>query len=253
MKENNSMARAIAGRVAHLVDAAESGHPGSNQVRIPPFILTAIEKSLLSGETHYTPRPGMPELRKRIAKEISLLGGPRYDSVDNALITNGDSESLFVTLLGLRLRQGEVVVAADQIRHQQLFGIFDLRPHKASKQLVPTQDVRFVYREKESSLATQEAVVQLAVNQNLPDFLSLGDALASSHSLKIPPTSTQHTLISGTLNALPGISAFRVGYLLGPEALIRRIRVWKQAISICSAAPSQRAALTALTYWQEKV
>jgi hypothetical protein len=194
----------------------------------------------------------MPELRKRIAKEISFLGGPSYDSIDNVLITNGDSESLFVTLLGLRLSQGEVVVADGQIRHRPLFGIFDLRPQKASKQWIPTRDVQFVYRERESSLATQEALHQLAVDQDLPDFLNLGDALASSHSLKIPPASIQHTLISGNLNALPGISVFQVGYLLGPEAFMRRIRVWKQALSICSPAPSQRAALTSLTYWQEK-
>jgi hypothetical protein len=252
MKKNNAVERAVADRVIHLADVAESGHPGSGQVRIPPFILTALKESLLSGETHYTVRPGMPELRKRIAKEISFLGGPRYDSIDNVLITNGDSESLFVTLLGLRLNQGEVVVADDQIRHRPLFGIFDLRPQKASKQWIPTRDVQFIYRERESSLATQKALLQLALDQDLPDFLNLGDSLASSHSLKIPPASIQHTLISGNLNALPGISVFQVGYLLGPEALIRRIRVWKQAFSICSPAPSQRAALTSLTYWQEK-
>ena len=252
MKAENPVAGAIAKRAAHLADVTELKDPGTCRIQIPAFILKSLEESLRSGETHYTVRPGMPELRERIAQEISLSGGPRYDSIDSVLITNGDSESLFVTLLGLKLHTGEVVVAPDQIRQQPLFEFFDLRSIPASQPMAPTPNIRLVYRERESSPAVQKALVQFTHDQAVPDFLNLGDVLASSRKLKIPPVSTRHSLLAGTLNSLPGIPVFRVGYLLGPEAYMSRIRVWKQALSICSAAPSQRAALTALTSWQEK-
>jgi hypothetical protein len=253
MKDKFFIKRAIANRVAPLVDAADSELSNINQVRIPNFILKALKESLLSGETHYTARPGMPELRKRILKEISLMGGPKYDSINNVLITTGESESLFVTLLGLKLFKGDFVIADDHIRHRKLFRLFDLRPNKALQPLIPTKNTLFIYRERENSHTVQEELIQLSVALDLPDFLSLGDSLASDHHMKIPPASIKHTLLSGTFHALPGISFFQLGYLLGPEVLISRIRVWKQAFSICSAAPSQRAALTALYYWQEKV
>jgi hypothetical protein len=252
MKDKNAVAKSLADRTGHLMGAGESSEPGVDQIRIPPFILTAIKESLLSGETHYTVRPGMPELRKRIAKEIHHLGGPRYNSIDNVLITNGESESLFVTILGLGLGRGEVATSVEFIQHQSLFEFFELMPHTDLHVLVPEQDVRFVYREQESNFDIQETLVKFAKDQDLPDFLNLGDTLGSGHKLKFPPVSNQHTLLAGSLNALPGIEAFQTGYLLGPESLMSRIRVWKQAFSICSAAPSQRAALTALASWQEK-
>lgn len=252
MKEKNAIARAIADRAECLQDVPESTPPCLDQLGIPPFILTALEESLSSGETHYTERPGIPELRQRIAREIHHLGGPRYDSIDNVLITNGENESLFVTILGLGLIRGEVANSAELLRHRSLFEFFDLRPHTDLSPLLSSQDVRFIYRESESSFEVQETLVKLAIDQNLPDFLNLGDAVGSSHIFKFPPISYQHTLLAGSLNALPGIEIFQTGYLLGPEALMNRIRVWKQAFSICSAAPSQRAALTAITSWQEK-
>ena len=252
MKEKNAIAKSLADRAGYLKDVEESSEPSIDQVRIPPFILTAIKESLLSGETHYTVRPGMPERRQQIAREIHHLGGPRYDSIDNVLITNGESESLFLTILGLGLCGGEVATSAEFIQHQSLFDFFELIPHADLHALVPEQNVRFVYREQESNLDIQETLVKFAIDQNLPDFLNLGDAVGSSHIFKFPPVSHQHTLMAGSLNALPGIEVFQTGYLLGPEALMNRTRVWKQAFSICSAAPSQRAALTAIASLQEK-
>jgi len=252
MKAKNAVAKSLADRAGHLKGVGESCEPSIDQLRIPPFILTAVKESLLSGETHYTVRPGMPELRQRIAQEIHHLGGPRYDSIDNVLITNGESESLFVTILGLGLGGGEVATSAEFVQHQSLFDFFELVPHTDLHVLVPEQNVRFVYREQGSNLNTQETLVKFALDQDLPDFLNLGDALGSGHKSIFPPLSDQHTLIAGSLNALPGIEIFHTGYLLGPESLMNRIRVWKQAFSICSAAPSQRAALTALASWQEK-
>jgi hypothetical protein len=252
MNDRNTIAKALADRVGHLTDVVESRYQISDKITIPSPILRILEESLLSGETHYTVRPGMPELRRRIAQEIGRLGGPRYDSVDNVLITNGDSESLFVTLLGMRFHPGKVLATSDHARHRQLFGLFDLEVLGALPEETPVPELRLLYRGWNSNSATQEAFTRLAVDRELPDFLNLEDALGSNRAIKIPPFSLERTLIAGNLDSFQGLPAFRLGYLLGPDAFLRRIRVWKQAISICSAAPSQRAAVAALTVWQKE-
>jgi len=257
MKGQERMSRSLAARTARLGAVANQDAPKGSRQQIPAFVLKAVEESLLSGETHYTVRPGMPELRDRIAQEIIQVGGHRYDPLnkDCVLITNGVSESLFVTLLGLELKGCEKVAwaaAAGQNRMRYLFDFFGLKVMESYELSTGTREVGLVYREREADLKTQAPLVQMIEEQKLPDFLNLGDALAASHDLKLPPYSPRQTLIGGTLNGLPGINVFRIGFLLGPETYMSRIRVWKQALSICSSAPSQRAALTALAAWQEK-
>ena len=67
---------------------------------VPPSVLTAVRTALLDGETHYTNRPGIPELRQRLAEEVERLGGPSYDS-DSIVVTNSECEALYVILLAM--------------------------------------------------------------------------------------------------------------------------------------------------------
>ena len=64
-------------------------------------------------------------------------------------------------------------------------------------------------------------------------------------TMSLPPH-LDRTVFMGNLDALSGLSTFRVSFLFGPKAIFERCRTWKQALSICGAAPSQRAALHAL-------
>ena len=59
-------------------------------------------------------------------------------------------------------------------------------------------------------------------------------------------------VVIGNLDALPGVSSFRVGFVAGPADLVRRVQTWKQAFSICTAGPSQRAALSAVETFGER-
>lgn len=46
---------------------------------VPAAVWNAVRQALLSGETHYTPRPGLRELRRKLAEVIARRGGPSYD------------------------------------------------------------------------------------------------------------------------------------------------------------------------------
>ena len=158
------MEKALAERVHRLPRLSLSSEV-TVVTRVPERIIAGVRQALLSGETHYTARPGIPELRAKVADRLALSDR----TADEVIITSGEREAIFVARLALGL-----------------------------------------------------------------DPLSFQEGL---------PTST----IVGTLDELPGLSSFRVGFVCAPKELALEIRTWKQALSICSAAPSQRAALVALS------
>lgn len=212
-------------------------------------MLSAIERALLDGETHYTVRPGVPELRRRIARAVVDAGGPTPDAddpMDNVLITSDVSEALFVVLLGLGLSPGSVLVSSkDNFRHTGLFSLMGMEMTSAfdAKDVAP--HVNLVYREWDSDIGAQERALSMARSRNCPDIVDLDSSLWPRTSTPLPPHLAR-TLFTGNLDALNGLSTFRVAFLFGPKAIFERCRTWKQALSICGAAPSQRAALRAL-------
>lgn len=66
--------------------------------------------------------------------------------------------------------------------------------------------------------------------------VDIGDRLS-------PPADRPDAILIGTLDALPGLRSFRVAFVAAPAGLGPKLKSWKQALSICTAAPSQRAAL----------
>lgn len=141
--------RALAERVKELPPPTET----VSVSRVPLEILEGVRDALLAGETHYTDRPGIRELREKVAERLER-------TADEVIITTGEREAKFVTRLAL----GDV-----------------------------TDDI-----------------------------------------------------VIGDWDELPGLSSFRVGYVAAAPELAKKIRAWKQALSICTAAPSQRAVLLAL-------
>ena len=154
------MKDALAKRVETLAAA-----PVATEVSpVPIQILDGVRDALLGGETHYTSRPGIVELRATVARTLDLPDR----SADEVVITSGTQEAVFVTRLAL----GRDPFEEEPLPEDVIIGDFDGRPELAS---------------------------------------------------------------------------FRVGYVCAPKELAKKVRSWKQALSICTAAPSQRAAILALS------
>lgn len=234
----------LATRVSALTDVSISDEtPAQHDAGAP--LLSAVEAALLAGETHYTVRPGIPELRRTIAQEMLRLGGPFSDADDpmeNALITSDEAEAVFAVVLGLGLDSGEVLVATgDNCRHEALFRVMGLSVEDES-----SSKTKLTYRSWDAEPGQQKDVLDFAIQNDLPDILDLGSSLFSPTWTTFPPVDSSRTFITGNLDGLPGVSTFRVAYLTASTDRIARCRPWKQALSICSAAPSQRAAIHAL-------
>ena len=91
------MAKALAAR------AKELAAPTELEVEpVPARILAGVRRALEAGETHYTDRPGILELREKVAARLGL-------ETDGVVITNGAREAAFVTGLALG-GPGEVMI-----------------------------------------------------------------------------------------------------------------------------------------------
>ena len=221
---------------------------------VPPSILTTVRTALLDGETHYTNRPGIPELRQRLAEEVERLGGPSYDS-DSIVVTNSEREALYVVLLSLRFELGEVLVsAADTSRHARLFRLCQLCPVPATGTSVSTPLTRLIYREwpgnsdEQESLCTLGSGMKRSASQSFVDIVNIidmGTRLGKSPT-NFPPLTVDQTILIGNLESLRGMESFGRGFIAGPKEAIGPVRTWKQALSICTSAPSQRAAIAAI-------
>lgn len=207
---------------------------------LPEGLIPHLRERLSAGETHYTTRPGIVELRHTIAREIESMGGPELDA-DGVVVTHGEAEALFVTLLGLGIGTGASVISRGQCRHRELFesmGI-DLVEHGDPR----VSQAKAVYHQTDSK---GERPLHVAAEPQA--ILALGDMLFSQCSGRAGPLrNTTQSIMIGHLDTLPGMDLFRLGYAAGPPELVKGITTWKQAFSICSAAPSQRAAMFAIS------
>jgi aspartate/methionine/tyrosine aminotransferase len=74
----------------------------------PPHIVQAAVQALHQGHTHYTPAPGIPELRAVVAEEVART---RRIAVDpgQVIITPGAKPIMFFSLLALCQEGDEVI------------------------------------------------------------------------------------------------------------------------------------------------
>ena len=175
-----------------------------------PELLDSLRYHLLAGETHYPDRPGMAELRRLVGAALPRVGYPARGP-DGVLITASEGESLFVTLLAVGL-DAEVSFIEGADDHGRLRHWMNARDKGGASVHV------------------------------------LGDRLFAAVTAPDDRADNpgEHVIVIGSLDGLPAMRPFRLGFVAAPPETLKGITKWKQASSICSPAPSQRAALWAL-------
>lgn len=236
---------------------------------VPTHIVQAAHDALDRGQTHYVDRLGIKPLRKAIAATLTQEGHGNL-TPDNILVTSGAQEALFVTLRSLMKPGDEILVpdpgyplmhpiaelaggivvpvssAADEFEFkasryadaitQRTCFILLLSPNPATCQLIAPQELDRILE-----LAEQHQLIVI-----LDTALSKG-IFPSSAAKTFPNGLPERLVLISSLSKFYRMSGWRIGWIVGSDALLPPLRDLKQALSICSASISQWAAVAALT------
>ncbi len=215
MEQVSAVELALAWRARTALEACRgSVHGAPATVPAPaPELLDSLRHHLLAGETHYPDRPGMVELRRLVGAALPDAGYPARGP-DGVLITAGEGESLFVTLLGVGL-DAEVRFLGGVDEHERL---------RRWMRAAPGDGGTTVHAVGDRLFAADAA----------PDDRGHAD------------DDLGNVIVIGSLDGLHAMGPLRLGFVAAPPEILKGITKWKQASSICSPAPSQRAALWAL-------
>ena len=234
---------------AHAAIEAGSGDRSGPASAPLPELLESLRHHLLAGETHYPDRPGMVDLRRMVGAALPGAGYPDRGP-DGVLITASEGESLFVTLLGLGAAGGAAYTGSPPGRHGRLFDW--MRVVMADRDAAEHEAAVFHYKDRARD-AAQGSRGRAQPNHAVPRIHAIGDRLfrsnARRHSddaLANVDDALANVIVIGSLDGLEAMRPFRLGFVAAPPKTLAGITRWKQASSICSPAPSQRAALLAL-------
>ena len=231
----SAVEKALAWRARAALEAGPGDQPGPTTAPAPE-LLESLRHHLHAGETHYPDRPGMSELRRLVGTALPRAGYPARGP-DGVLITASEGEALFVTLLGLGVGKGASFTGSTPARHSHLFdwmGLVRAEPGAAA----------FIYTDQAHG-AARGPHAHDPRDHSVPHIHAIGDRLFRPGD-QGHPDAVAHVIVIGSLDGLEAMRPFRLGFVAAPPETLARITKWKQASSICSPAPSQRAALWAL-------
>ncbi|MDD5615522.1 MAG: pyridoxal phosphate-dependent aminotransferase [Candidatus Methanoperedens sp.] len=84
---------------------------GEPDFATPSHIIDAVKASLERGDTHYTPSPGIPELRKAIAQKLKSENNIETKP-GNIIVTPGAKQAIFEVMLSV-LQEGDEAILFD--------------------------------------------------------------------------------------------------------------------------------------------
>ena len=240
---------------------------------LPENVIRAVEISLDQGETHYTTRPGLPALAKAVARKLADEQGLTVDPATEVVISCGGREGMFVALQVLTQPGEKVLVPAlrppfidEALRLAQGTPVpvpllaqdgFEMRACQIEKCLTDTVRLLVLINPSNPTgvVISAEEMARIAALAEARDLTvisdeSLDESLGGDvrHTgIASFPEAAQRTLVVGSFSRLHNLASWRVGYFAGHRSLAVPVRNLKQAMTICTSAMSQYAALEAMT------
>ena len=250
--------------VIHL----EIGEPDFNS---PSNIVDAGKRALDEGYTNYSPSPGYPELRDRIANEIRETRGVSVTG-DNVVVTPGGKPIMFFLMMAV-IDPGDEVLYPNpgfpiyesminfvggvpvpmQLHESKDFNI-DIdeiagqitdrtklmvinSPNNPCGSIVPKEDLKWL-----SELANKHDIIVLS-DEIYSKFLYEGE----HHSVSTFPDMRERTIILDGFSKSYAMTGWRIGYGVMPLELVEPIsRLATNSVS-CTASFTQMAAMEALS------
>ncbi len=227
--------------------------------------------SLEKGKTFYTSNAGIKELRQEICNYYGRKQGVIYDPLKEALVTVGGSEGIDLALRCMLNPGDEVIIPTPcYVSYEPCTimadGVPVILPLKNENQF------RLTPEELESAITEKTKVLILAFPNNPTgaimekedlekiapiiekhDLFVISDEIYSELSYKskhvsictIPGMRDRTVVINGFSKAY-AMTGWRLGYVLGPELIVKQMIKLHQFAIMCAPTTSQYAAVEAL-------
>ncbi|MEM5790084.1 MAG: pyridoxal phosphate-dependent aminotransferase [Syntrophobacteraceae bacterium] len=259
----------IASRIGGCVSLGQ----GIPSFPTPPHIREAVCKAMQddSESGKYTLGPGMPELRRAVARDLSSEHGIQADPDSEICITVGAMEGLSAAVLTLIDPGDEVILPSpnyashiEQVLLAEGVPVFapldpsnwELDPDAISKAITPKTKAIILCNPHNPtganfSRTSIEAVARMAVER---DFFVIADETyeflvydgESACSLTSFPELRDRLVAVFSFSKKYAMTGWRTGYVFAPQGILDHIMKIHDAVAICAPTLSQHAALAAL-------
>lgn len=251
-------------KVVHM----EIGEPDFDT---PEHIKEAAVKALRAGYTHYTPAPGILELRQAISEKVSREIGIDVDPNREVIVMPGAKPGLFTGILST-VNPGEEVLVPDPAfpiyrSVVEFIGAVAVSiPLKEEKNFrMDPEDARRKVTAKTKMLILNsphnpcgsaltksdiEALAEIARENNLwvmsDEVYSKIIYEGSHHSIASEPGMKERTILIDGFSKTYAMTGWRLGYAIGPAQVIAHMVKLQINYASCAAAFTQMAAIEAL-------
>ena len=250
--------------------AAECGAVNLSQgfpdFQAEPALFDAMHRHMLAGRNQYAPMAGLPELRQAIVDKVADLYGPRFDVESEVTVTAGATQAIF-TAIAAFVRPGDEVIVFEpvydsyvpaietvggkavfaQLRFPdyapdwtQVAGLISPRtrmiivnsPHNPTGSLLSAVDLEKLAKLVRGTdiVILSDEVYEHIVFDGAPHASLCGHAELAARSLVVSSFGkTYH------------ITGWKIGYVVGPAALMAEFRKVHQFNVFTVHAPSQLA------------
>jgi aminotransferase len=239
----------------------------------PPALLQAAERSAREGPHQYAITWGAANFRAALARKQTRFSGVPIDPDANIVVTCGSTEAMMAAMM-TACNPGEKVIVFSPFYENYLADTILSGAQPIHVTLHPP-DFGFDQRELERAFAqgpkalilcnpanpsgkvfTREELLVIARLAEEHDTFVITDEVYE-HILFKPhehtyfsalPGMFERTLSCGSLSKTYSITGWRLGYLIGPEAVVGEARKVHDFLTVGAPAPLQEAAVTALEF-----
>ncbi len=231
-----------------------------------PALFDAVHRHMLAGRNQYAPMGGLPELRQAIVDKVATLYGPRFDVESEVTVTAGATQAIF-TAIAAFVRPGDEVIVFEPVYDSYVPAIETVGGQAVFAQLrfpdyAPDWDqVRGLINERTrmiivnsphnptGSLLTAADLDRLAGLVRGTDIVILSDEVyehivfdGERHaSLCAHAELAMRSIVVSSFGKTYHITGWKIGYVVGPAALMAEFRKVHQFNVFTVHAPSQLA------------
>jgi len=250
---------------------------GDPDIQPHDCIKQAAINAIIAGKTRYSQNAGLLELREVIADNYENDYSITYNPLSEVFVSVGGMEGIFLALISILNPGDEVIIPAPYwINYAQMVLMCGAKPvivnPKSDKDLsISTNNIKHAISPKTKALIInspcnpsgliikESEMNELASISKEADLYIIADEVYKKliyndkqyYSISKIAGMKERTIVVNSLSKEFCMTGWRLGYVVGPQDVIRAMTMLQENIAACAPLPSQYAAIEALRHHDE--